>query len=308
MVEIKEDELKKLEKIGCGTFGIVYKKDDKFAYKIYFSPIHVRIDEFDIFCNNPSLNLPKKRFQRLIEVSKTLQYSGGVLDTINVDGEFGGVVIPYYSGKRLDNMMNVNLDLKIELSNQLVRNCRELNKNFIYPTDLKLNNIIMDGNSVRIIDLDDVSTYVSRVPNPIHRVLSIKSLASTIECFFKENTYLYLPRWISNQLLRESCGTARYKDIENYIKRKKEKRKILFVNDKSNLDEVKEIVKNGSYKVVFVLPEEFQENDTDKYMLIIERYRNNGINLYDFTLKDRLDTYISVEDAEHEEYPKIYTK
>ncbi len=67
-------------------------------------------------------------------------------------------------------------------------------------------------------------------------------------------------------------------------------------------------MKNGSYKVVFVLPEEFQENDTDKYMLIIERYRNNGINLYDFTVKDSIDTYISVEDAEHEEYPKIYTK
>ena len=301
MVEIEREELDDLEKLGSGKFGTVYKKDDEIAYKIYFRTV---ADLCGIGHDNPSLNLSKRRFKKLIDISRQLKYTGGILDTIKIDGQFGGVVIPYYSGKTLDKMMDAPLELKVDISNQLVINCQELHRHCIYPIDFKLNNLIMDNDNVRIIDIDDIHTHVFSAPNPIYGIFSTNALSETIETFFEEYKHLYFPRGIRKQLQRQSYRfTTNHRSIRNYIDKKNQEKNIIFVDIETDLDTIKRLAANKEYKVVFVIPKMLSKKELS---FILERFKNNGIDLYDFVMEDKIEDYLRIENATTDS--KVYAK
>lgn len=291
MVHINKEDLDQFEMVGSGRFGVVYKKDDNTAYKIYYPSFY---DDFGQVINNPTLKLSPYRYQRLISRSKRLLYSGGVLDTIYIHGCFGGVVIPYYHGKRLNQMMNEDFALKVDISNQLVRNAKELSSNCIYPTDYKLNNILYSDGKVRIIDLDDKRTHVTRVPNPILNTICINGLGETIETFFHEYQHLSLPKSISKQISRKTNGYyLSYKSIEGYIYDKSIKRDFIMLDSHSDLENLPDYSHDQS-RLIYAIDERLSE---EEYQVILNYLKNHHISLYDFVLRENLVNYWECENA-----------
>ena len=291
MVDICKEDLDQFETVGSGRFGVVYKKDDNIAYKIYYPSFY---DDFGQVISNPTLKLSPSRYKRLIARSKKLLYSGGVLDTIYLHGNFGGVVIPYYDGKRLSQMMQEDFSIKVDISNQLVRNAKELSSNCIYPTDYKLNNILYADGNVRIIDLDDKRTHVTRVPNPILNTICINGLGETIETFFHEYHHLALPKSISKQIARKANGYyLSYQSIEGYIYDKSIKRDFIMLDSQSDLNSLPDSIHDQS-RLVFAIDERLSE---EEYQVILNCLRNHNLSLYDFVLRDNLDNYWECENA-----------
>ena len=159
------------EKIGYGGFGTIYRErgNEDTCWKIYSNYV---VDLLKMEIPNPTLDLPKSRFIRLIRKSRKLKYSDGIYDLLYVNGHIVGVTMPFYEGRVLsDVFLNLPLNTKIGIAKQLVRNSKELSDNFIYLTDYKLNNFILCGDTVKIIDVDDCRTHVGILPNPIRNFL-----------------------------------------------------------------------------------------------------------------------------------------
>ncbi len=287
MITVKKEDLDDLKKLGAGKFGAVYQKDEETAYKIYFKSI---ADECGFAHDNPSLLLSKSRFKRLIKKSKELFYTGGVLDIINIDGEFAGVVIPYYEGETLSNLMDIPIRDKVFIANQIITCSKELFSNNIYPFDYKLNNVILSNNQVRLIDLDDVHTHVCHTPNPIGHLISINGLNEMLETFFKEHRRTYVPRNISKQLLRNNGRfSITHKSLEGYIKDKFRERDFVLIRDDSDLDEIKELSKH--YNVVYIA-----HMDQEEYP-IVDLLREENIPLYDIVKENKVEEYSEIENT-----------
>ena len=294
MINITKEELQKLEKIGEGTFGTIYKKDDKTAYKIYHKKVVNR--SILIIHDNPTLSLTKSHFKRLINRSKNLKYTGGIYDMIILDGKFGGVCIPYYGGENLSNLTNQPLKLKIDLSKKIVRNAQELTDNLIFPSDFKLNNIILSNGEIRIIDLDDKTTHVCLTPNPIYKFISINSLGWTIQTLLGENSHPYFSHQISQMTERSKLfSTYSYKKILDYIKSKEIENNIVFIDENFDLETLLLLIHKYNFKCVLVL--ESNNIDKNKILSIINYLNSLNIRLYDIAIIDSLDKYNEIENT-----------
>lgn len=111
MISLTSEELKKLEKIGYGNFGVIYKDSDK-IYKIYN---HVVKASAHITVPNPSLRFPKRRLNRLINLNKSIKYTDLVQDTVFIDGQFRGIVLPYYEGETLLDLSQEPLEKRLTI-------------------------------------------------------------------------------------------------------------------------------------------------------------------------------------------------
>lgn len=292
MINICEDDLKDLEKIGHGTFGCVYKKNDEIAYKIYYK----NIKNYSGFCvNNPCLTLPKWHFYLLkSRLSKTKNIEG-IKDLIYVNGSFGGVSIPYYEGITLNNIMNYPLKLKIELSKQIVTNSKELTKKLIYKTDHKLNNMILSNNEVKFIDLDDVENHTFFVPDLLFKYESINGIGETIQTFLNMYDHFFIPINISKELLREkSFYSSNYNKIDNYITNIEKEKNIIFINDETDISKLKELINNNNFNVVYVIE---KKQDSNYYLQIINKLKEENIQLFDFLNIDNINNYSSIENV-----------
>lgn len=290
-MDITKKELEHLERLGSGTFGAVYKKDSKYALKVYFPEI--KDEQWNLYYN-PSLKLPKRRYKELIRRSKYLKYTGGVLDMLYVDGEFSGVVVPFYEGKTLSKMIDAPLEDKLPLAKQLVRNSKELSRHFIYPTDYKLNNMINHNGNIELIDLDDVRTHVCYKPSIIFRSISLGALNETIQTFFKEYIHLYFPKNIEKKLGRAPANfTIKYKTIEGYINKKMIPRDFLVINKDTDFEEVSKLTKDKDYAITYIIDK--PTDDYREYELLLYELEDFGINLYDITTQDRFDCYNECE-------------
>ena len=292
MIKIDRDELKDLERIGSGTFGTVYKKDDENVYKIYHITIKDNIRGIGVY--NPCLTLSKLHYTTLLSRSKKLKYSGGIKDFIYVDGVFGGVKIPYYEGKTLDKLLDKPLKLKIELSNQIIRNCKELTGKLIYPTDYKLNNMVLSNNEVKLIDLDDKKTHASLTPNPIIRAYSINALGETIQTLFNMYNHHPIPLKVAKEITRDkSFYSFRYNKIEEYINNMKKEKNIIFINEESDIQKLKELINNNDFKIVYLINDKYLEEKP--YFELINKFKLNNIELFDFTTIKKIEDYSSIE-------------
>lgn len=292
MIKIDRSELKDLEYIGSGTFGTVYKKDDKTAYKIYHITVKDSIRGIGVY--NPCFTLSKVHYSALLSRSKKLKYSGGIKDFIYVDGMFGGVKIPYYEGTTLDKLLDKPLKLKIELSNQIIRNCKELTGKLIYPTDYKLNNIVLCNDEIKLIDLDDKRTQVSLTPNPIIRSYSINALGETIQTLLKMYNHHPIPLKVAKKITRnKSFYSFRYNKIEEYLNNMKKEKNIIFINKESDIQKLKELINNNDFKIVYIINDKCLEEEP--YLELINKFKLNNIELYDFITTKKIEDYSSIE-------------
>ncbi len=304
-------DLNKLEYIASGTFGSVYKVDDKTAYKIYHPVIG---DKYSgIAVHNPCLSFPKFHYKTLLSRCKKLKYTEGIQDFIYIDGAFGGIKIPYYEGKTLNKVLNEPLSIKIELSKQIIRNCKELTKNLIYSTDYKLNNIILSNNEIKLLDLDDKRTHASITPNIILKTISINVLGETIQSFFNINNHHPVSLKVKKNLERNKhFYSINYSKIEKYINDMEKEKNIIFINDESNVEKINELINNNDLKVVYVLNNKYTEEN--ELLKIINELKINNIKLFDFTTKEKIEDYSSIESVKesyllsNKELKKVHLK
>ena len=307
MITITKEELDQYEQLGSGKYGIVYQVNDEIAYKIYKETIMGK-DGFPMI--NPILCTSKERLNHLLKLSKELKYTDLIQDIILIDGHFGGVCIPYYPGCTLETFRYSNYELKKDISRQLIRNNQELKDHFIYPMDYHPGNIMVVNNNAKIIDLDDALTRFCRIPNPYFQRISLGRLNETIQDVFGEyDISLYGKSLIKDLKRKRSKYSIRQNWLEDFIKEKEQIKDYLLIHEYSNIEEVKECLRNHQFRVIYLLDE---KEDIEWLSRTIEDLRKEGIPLFDFVLKEKLNFYFMNFPCENkvlvDEDAKVLTK
>lgn len=296
MVRITSADLKKLEQITRGgKYCTIYKKDDTTAYKIY----HEEISCGGRVITNPVLTLTWLHFRTLLKRYKNLKYSGGITDLIYVDGEFRGVVTPYYDGVILKEKIHEPVKDKIRLAKDYVRDAKELDELLVYKTDHKLNNVMLVDGEVRLIDLDDLFNHACFFRNPFYRVYGISELGAAVQMFFKEDIRYPISRRVERALKRDNYFTAfNYQRIDKYIESKEKEKGILYIDENADPEYVRRLCLEQNLEIVVVLNEVKRLNFN--LLRIINRFKEKGVEIYDFILKDKIDEYRSIENISQE--------
>ena len=294
MIEVTNEELKNMEYISSGAFGKVYKKNDCIAYKIYRQEISDKF--YGTSHPNPMLTKPLFRFNILASRSKNFKYNGGILDLIFLEGKFAGVAIPYYDGEILSNLVDMPLKEKIAISRDLVKESKELSHHFIFPTDYKLNNIILSDDMVHLIDLDDIKTHVCFTPNIFFKSISINALAETIQSFLKQYQHLYISSKISKLLeIDQSFPAINYQKILDYLDKKDKEINVVFLSKNSDFQVLAKIANEHSLKTVLVID---NHTDEEEIIRIIYFLKSLNVNLYDIVLTEKMNNYYNIENID----------
>ena len=283
MYNISSDEIIKMDKIGSGTFGSVYLKDNQ-VLKVY----HEKIKTYNIVSGsynaipNPCLKYNKIKYQYLKNKTDL------VSDILYIDGIFSGIVMPYYKGKTFKEYMNNPIEEKINMSNKLLLSSKKLTNNYIYPLDYKENNIIFSDNKVQIIDLDDKLT---KILNPIYKSKSIKVLDGSIKRFIGDidyNIYVNNKENIQNYITKkERKINTSYNEIEDYLNNIIIKNNYILLSDRSNISNYIELLRNPNYRVIYVYK---SINDIEVKLLKLLKL---NIKIYNIIPKNKLKEFIS---------------
>lgn len=283
MVNLTKEELEQFELIGQGTFGKVYRKDDK-VYKLYRDLI--KTDTWYL-AKNPSLKYKLGRLNRLISLNKKLKHNDLIEDIVFLDGKFQGIIRPYYEGVLLSQTMEKPLEEKIEIAEELVRNSKELTRHFIYPLDYKLNNMILTQNEVRFLDLDDYHTKVDLFINPVHKNSCIKGLDETIKTYFHEYKTFPTPKELSEKIQRKRILLSDdYEGIEKYIDKKKTRHNYILFNAETDIYNYIELLRKNNFRKIYIYDHENLEEKID-YLL------NLGVNIYDVVSNSEIKKYMN---------------
>lgn len=291
MINISSNDLKSFDKVNSGNFGCIYKKDN-YAYKVYNEYVKTNVNcliKNPMLCNKFTTINKLKKMKKL---NDKINNTDLISDILYIDNKFRGVVLPYYDGLSLYDLNNININEKIKYAKKVLSNAKELTNNFIYPMDYKLINIMTYKDEIKIIDLDDVFTELSYFYNPIFYRESVITLDLTIKAFFNEDSNRIYSREISSKLKRIfPCYNYSYKDIEKYINSKEEKHLYIFVDDKTNIDNYIELLRDNNNRVLFVNKNKY----FDVYYLnkIIDFFNSNNIYLYDIVNDDIIDEYLN---------------
>lgn len=295
MVKITQNEIKQLRAVGTGSFGTVYQKDDKTAYKIYHPYL---CDCFGNSVSNPALSFSRRRLSLLKKRGKELQFvKNPILDILFVDHHFGGVVIPYYDGTLLCRMMKVPFSLKYNIAKQFLENGKDLTDHKIYPKDYKLDNVLYENGIVRILDLDDYYTPVCHFPNRFHERRSIRALSETIYTYFGEYHYPCYNKSVCDYLLKKPRDVlTTYHDIECYLQEKNVSHNYLLIHEDSDLSLIKKLLNCKDYRVLFVFCNYFMKDD--ELLKTFDRFSKNHVSLYDMVSSFQLDSYLLNENTD----------
>ena len=215
LIFLTDEDIKKYEVIGSGGFGTIYKNGSK-VYKIYHEYVY---DEFHCQYINPSLKYRHFKLNRLINLNKKIKKTDLIEDVIFLNNKFSGVVMPYYEGTTLNNIMDKSIKYKIGLSKQLLENSKELTNKYIYPMDYKLNNLMVSNDEIKIIDLDDIFTKVSIMPNFFNYKRFIFGLDATIKTFLNEYQIYFLNKNIvyNLEIRKQLKSNFTYEDIDRFV-------------------------------------------------------------------------------------------
>ena len=292
MIKVNSVDLDNLIKLGTGKCATVYKKDEDTAYKIYHLMVAEDNDTKETM--NPMLFKSPLHFKSLINRNKKLKHTDTINDIIYVDGLFRGVCLNCFKGMNGINLLNAPFELKINISEQLIRNAKELIDNNIYHLDFKLKNLIVSNGIAHIVDLDDKHTFVCYLPSLLLRSLSISSLAECIHDIFQDKYHLNVPTTVSHKLERTlpiSCHT--FKTLNNYLDGKRKPKNILFIDSNSDIDTIKQIKEDFDFKPVYIYEDVLVEKRP--LLDLIDSYNKEDINLYDITKEKFLDDYPNTE-------------
>lgn len=291
MVNISTSELKKLDNIGSGNFGTVYRRDNK-AFKVYSKLVKADYGEL---VKNPMLKnrlFVIQKLKRLIYLGKKLNHNSLIDDLLYIDDNFAGIVMPYYCGKRLFDLKDEKLSKRIEISRLFIESAKELTQHYVYPTDYKLINAILDSDEVKIIDLDDVFTKVRFMFDPVYNRESIIALDETIKAFFNESRYEVSCENVGEFLSRETEHYNKdYSGIERYINMKSQEYSYVYIDETTNLENSLNFVGNRKCRVVFVLKDK-RLNDNE-LCLLLKRLKEKNIHVYDLVRDYLLSSYIN---------------
>ncbi len=279
MISISREDVINYELIRSGGFGSVYKVDN-LAYKIYHPKIH---NVMGIVRDNPVLTLSTGRFERLQSRSKDLLYTKSIQDYIYIDGHFGGVVLPFFEGSLLREYKHASFQLKRNFSNQLIRNHQELQRNLIFPYDYKLNNVIVNDNEIKIIDLDDVLTSIPIYPTFYHYMKSNYSLSKCMIQLFQDNwnsaSYQFR-EYLQNTKIKPTYSVD---DLKHQLEKKEEEHNFCLLNSTS-----KNIPIHPTYHYLF----SYDENDSKEAIYqIIDKLYQKGIILFDILTEEKKEDY-----------------
>ena len=239
---------------------------------------------------NPALSISKRRIKRIIARSKKVKNTDLASDFVVLDVFFHGYVLPYYDGKTLDKVKNLTYAEKKKISLDLVDNDQELKDNHVYSTDYHTNNIIVVDGKVKIIDLDDPLTHYTILPNLALSKLSMGRLNETIRDFYDEfDTTLY-GCYTLDRLQRVRPGYSNNSRwIDNYLQEKEKIMDYLIVDRDTDIDLLKELLRNHRFRVLYSL----QDINYDETVRVVEYFKDNDVELFDFILEEKEDNYFS---------------
>ena len=288
MVHLEFKDLKDLEKIGDGKFGIAYKKDDNTVYKIYHEKIE---DVMGIKQDNPALEYKRRKMNKLIKVNNKLKYTKTINDIIMINGAFYGVVMPYFGNTTVSTMINKSFKITADIARQLIRNNKELINNNIYPFDYKSNNLMYVDREVKIIDLDDILTHVTSVPNPLFKKRTDISINDTIINLLRDMPVINISKEISKNLSRR-----RIKPLESLSKtleildERENINNFIIISDLNDIDRLKEVIKNNNYNVIYKV---IGSNESRVIENIYDKITKEGIKLFDIYQDIEEDYYFN---------------
>ena len=296
MLSINNEDLKKMDKLGSGTFGVVYRYDDSLALKVYNPQVKTM---FGSLKDNPQLKR-RKRALKIKRIDKKIEYSDLVKDLLYIDGVYSGIVIPYYNGTTLNHMMNAPLELKIDVSNQLVRNFKELTDHNIYPMDIKLNNIMYVDGEVKLIDLDDFYTKYFLFNIRAYERDCILGLDETIKTYFGEYRNVDYINWLGYYVTRiRPEDEYDYHGINKYIDEKNIDYKYLFIDIDSDIEVIKSIISSSDYRVILLY-----DFNNDQYADFFKKLEKNRIYVYDMIRRCDFDLYFTNNKASEMQFVK----
>lgn len=281
MINMTEEQFHQLNYISHGGFGCTYH------YKnILFKKYHEFVKtNYHTLMYNPCLKRSKFKFALMKKKNEQLKYTDLIIDTFSIDHKFSGVCYPYYDGTTMFEKKSIHsFNKKKKIILQLVRNAKELTDHKIYPQDYKLNNIMVIGENqtVKIIDLDDILTKFSHLPNKKYFNNSLYALKGTINSFLEtsrvnQNFNYLLERYNENKHYYQN-NSVNYSDILNYISWHDQKRNFLFIDfidiNQNNISILKKLIEKYQVKVVINLKQAqlFSSEIEKKFSLLSENH------------------------------------
>lgn len=310
-INITNDEFNKLKFIGYGGYGNVHSDKVNFIIKKYHEELKT---SNGYHYKNPCLNHRRVLLKRLNRRNKKLKYTDTDLELVFIDNKFIGIKKKYYDGDTLKNITNKPLKQKKELLYDLIRNSLELNKNRIYNTDCTINNIIYTTNEeIKIIDLDDIFSKATLLPNIIYKKRTIKKLYETIVDFIYYNKYYnkcnyssYINDSVTNKPvnLEQFSEKNPYDKLLQFISSIKMEGNIIFIDFSYILELDLAVLKkymedNSLFLVITISKQNIYSNDP--LTLLFKNCEKIGINIYDLVAYDNyfqeIDKYISSHDS-----------
>ena len=291
MYKLSKEDLKKMDRIGRGVFANVYLKDGK-VFKIYNEKIKAYNDFLGItsVVPNPCLRYSKFKYDYLKKKNSKLKYTDLIDDTLFIDDIFSGVVMPYYEGKTFKEYNREPIETKLSMLKKLIRNAKELTDNHIYPLDYNNNNnIILSGDNVQIIDLDDKLT---KIINPLYIDSSIKELDGAIKSFIGDidyNDYTHIDKEYIESFMTKPKETKNdtYGKIKNYLDRIIIKNNYIFLSNVTDIDKNLEVLRNPNYRIVYMYD---SNNNVEKDMVHLMKKK---INIYTIIPKKNMTDFLS---------------
>ena len=233
---------------------------------------------------NPSLRFNKEKLSRLKRRNNKIEKTDLIKDIVYDGNKYVGVVYPYYEGTTLDKCLDYPLQLKIDMSREIVNRARELVKNKIYPLDYKLNNIIYTDERVQLIDLDDCCTKVKLISS--NRLLKKSNLIldETIKTFLGEYDYYRCIGSETRELILNKYFELNddFDSIDNYLNEREKPTKFLLVNYDTELD----VLKSNEHKKLYIY-DQLNENE------LRELIDKNELLIYDVIKSSELDKYLN---------------
>ena len=287
MFSITRDDLKKYELVGFGKYGKVYRINSDTVIKVYKDKIKGMVGEAMF---NPALQVSKRRLRRITKRAKQVENTDLARDIVVLDGYFHGFVLPYYEGSTLDKSKDLPYEEKKDISKKLVSNDQELKRNCIYPLDYHTDNIMVVDGKVKIIDLDDPLTHFTILPNLALSKLSMGRLNETIQDFYDEFDLSLYGCYTMARLERVRPQYSSSKDwLEKYLEEKEEVKDYLIIDKETDIEVLKELLRNHRFRVLYSL----EEVNSDETVRILEKFREQEIEIYDFLLENKQDRYFS---------------
>ena len=287
MLSITRDDLKKYEKIGTGKYGNVYKINSSNVIKVYKETIGNLMGEK---VTNPALKVSRGRLRRIRKRALRIHNTDLPRDIVIIDGSFYGYVLPYYDGQTLDEARGLTYNEKKNISTQLVNNDKELDENKIYPMDYHTDNIMIVDGEAKIIDIDDPLTHYTRLPNVALSKTSMGRLNETIQDFYDELDLSLYDFYTMDRLQRvRPTYSCNRNWLDYYLKKKEEIQDYLIIDEDTDLDLLKELLRNHRFRVLYSM-KDINYNETVR---VVNYLRENDIELFDFILDDKQDDFFS---------------